>query len=205
MTIRGMGRVRRILQPVVNLFSPRVIILVYHRVIDLPSDPQLLCVKRKHFEEHLEVLRKRSCPERLQKVGLAVEGKRLHRAVIVTFDDGYADNLLYAKPLLERYDVPATVFVTSGYVGQKRSFWWDELESLLLHSMKLPEQLELTLAGKHYYWELGASAQYTHEAYEAHRHWNVSEKKKRQRSSAGLSFAAPIAATDVRTGATENP
>ena len=176
MRIRGMGRVRRVLQPVVNLFSPRLIILVYHRVIDLPSDPQLLCVKRKHFEEHLEVLRKRCYPTRLQKIGPAVEGKRLHRPVIMTFDDGYADNLLYAKPLLERYDVPATVFVTSGYVGQKRSFWWDQLENVLLHSMKIPEQLDLTIAEKYYHWELGASAQYTHQSYEAHRDWNLSEK-----------------------------
>ena len=177
MKIRGMGRVRRIVQPVVNLFSPRVIILVYHRVADLQSDPQLLCVKPKHFEEHLEVLRKRCRPTALQRIGPALfEQKRLCRGAIVTFDDGYADNLINAKPLLERYGVPATVFVTSGYVGQKREFWWDELERLLLHPMRLPEHLELNLAGNRCKWELGASARYTDEGYKHNRQWNLSQK-----------------------------
>jgi peptidoglycan/xylan/chitin deacetylase (PgdA/CDA1 family) len=86
------------------------------------------------------------------------EGQRLKRAVAVTFDDGYADNLLAAKPLLERYDIPATVFVTTGCLEGGRGFWWDDLESLLLRAGELPPTLDLRINGKPFHWDLGAAA-----------------------------------------------
>jgi peptidoglycan/xylan/chitin deacetylase (PgdA/CDA1 family) len=76
------------------------------------------------------------------------------RAIVVTFDDGYADNLSNATPLLERFHIPATVFVTSGYVGSRREFWWDELEQLLLQPRELPTDLQLTIGQKIYHWQL---------------------------------------------------
>jgi peptidoglycan/xylan/chitin deacetylase (PgdA/CDA1 family) len=65
--------------------------------------------------------------------------------VVVTFDDGYRDNLHVAKPLLERYEVPATVFVASGYLG--REFWWDQLDRILPRRATLPNQVSLTIGG----------------------------------------------------------
>jgi peptidoglycan/xylan/chitin deacetylase (PgdA/CDA1 family) len=65
--------------------------------------------------------------------------------VVVTFDDGYRDNLHMAKPLLERYEIPATVFVASGYLG--REFWWDQLDRILPGPEALPERLTLKVGG----------------------------------------------------------
>jgi peptidoglycan/xylan/chitin deacetylase (PgdA/CDA1 family) len=172
-TIPGIGRLRQIVRPVENLFAPRAIILLYHRVAELPSDPLLLAVTPQHFAEHLEILRRRCCPTPLSGVKESLSGeKRLRKPVVVTFDDGYADNLINAKPLLERYEVPATVFVTTGYVTQYRSFWWDELESLMLGPHKLPERLCLKLAGGIYKWQVGTRANDNH-AVSAHLRWNI--------------------------------
>jgi len=92
-------------------------------------------VLRRHFEP-------------LALGDLLTRKRRLRRpAVAVTFDDGYADNLREARPLLERYDVPATVFVTSGQLGGDREFWWDELERLVVHDAPLPARLPETLTG----------------------------------------------------------
>lgn len=93
-----------------------------------------------HFGEHLEVLRKYGQPIRLQQLTQAHrDGNIPHHAVVVTFDDGYANNLNNAIPLLERYHIPATVFIATGQSGRKREFWWDELDRLLLQPGILPE------------------------------------------------------------------
>jgi peptidoglycan/xylan/chitin deacetylase (PgdA/CDA1 family) len=92
---------------------------------------------------------------------------------VITFDDGYADNLHNAKPLLERYDVPATVFVSTGYVKSQREFWQDELDKIFLQPGRLPDILQLAVDGQSYRWELGAASAYGDAAYQNHCGWNV--------------------------------
>jgi len=150
---------------------------LYHRVADLQLDPQLLAVTPEHFAEHLEILTRYSRPMSLQGLIVALRNGCLPRqAVVVTFDDGYADNLSCAKPLLERYDIPATVFVTAGYIGGKREFWWDELERLILEPGGLPEVLRVNINGSVSQWELGEASDYSDESYRQHCHWNVEQK-----------------------------
>lgn len=91
--------------------------------------------------------------------------------VVLTFDDGYGDNLHVARPLLERHAFPATVFVTSGYVGRRREFWWDELERILLVSDSLPDTLRLSIGTGTHVWELGDSG---HERLTDNDSWNLS-------------------------------
>lgn len=174
MRIRGLARLRRVARRLRNQFAPGGLILLYHRVAEVGSDPWSLCVTPQHFAEHLEVLRKHTRPMRLQQLTQDLQNrKRLHPSVVITFDDGYADNLHNAKPLLERYDIPATVFVTGGYIGQEREFWWDEMDRLLLQPGTLPEALCLSVNGSTYQWELGESAYYSEDAYQRHRCWSA--------------------------------
>jgi len=114
-------------------FASDGLILMYHRVADVDTDPFSLCVTPRHFREHLEVLREFTRPRRLRDMANDLRrGKALGGAVALTFDDGYSDNLHNARPLLERYDVPATIFLTTGQLGQRREFWWDELARMVL-------------------------------------------------------------------------
>jgi peptidoglycan/xylan/chitin deacetylase (PgdA/CDA1 family) len=114
---------------------PRKIILLYHRVTQVSSDPWKLCVSPEHFEEHLRVLKKYS-PVRLQELLECRHAGLGHTdcTVAVTFDDGYADNFEEAAPLLLRYRIPATFFIATGYVGAGREFWWDQLERLVFET-----------------------------------------------------------------------
>jgi peptidoglycan/xylan/chitin deacetylase (PgdA/CDA1 family) len=110
---------------------PGCAVLMYHRIAEEPWDPWELCVSPRHFAEHLEVLSRPGMALSLGQLAGAVRaGKVPSDSAIITFDDGYVDNLQTAKPLLERYGIPATVFVTSGYVGDRRGYWWDELKEL---------------------------------------------------------------------------
>jgi len=127
---------------------PRGIILLYHRVAEGTRDPQLLCVSPENFAAQMQVLRSAYRPGSLRALS---EAGWLNpwpsRTAVVTFDDGYADNLLNAKPILQRYDIPATVFVASGFVGTRQVPYWDELAHLLLRSPSLPSRLDLALKG----------------------------------------------------------
>jgi peptidoglycan/xylan/chitin deacetylase (PgdA/CDA1 family) len=59
--------------------------------------------------------------------GREIAGGRVRGpAAWLTFDDGYANNLRLL-PLLQRLDVPATVFVASGFVERGEAYWWDVL------------------------------------------------------------------------------
>jgi peptidoglycan/xylan/chitin deacetylase (PgdA/CDA1 family) len=174
MRLRGLSTLQRAASWVRRRFVSGALVLLYHRVGELPSDPQLLCVTPEHFAEQLEILRQYTQPISLQHLVRAYhDGHLPERAVAVTFDDGYLDNLVNAKPLLERYDIPATVFVTTGKLSHRREFWWDELDRILLQPGPLPPTLYLRTNGRDHQWELGEAAHYSVDAYRHHRSWNV--------------------------------
>ncbi|HSB13722.1 MAG TPA: glycosyltransferase [Bryobacteraceae bacterium] len=126
--------------------GPKALILLYHRVAEVQPDPWSLCVTPQHFAEHLDVLSSRWNVLRLRDLVRALQDGALpDRSIAITFDDGYADNLHNAKPILERYGKPATTFVSSGYVGNKREFWWDELERIVRRDGSLNLDLYLSL------------------------------------------------------------
>lgn len=144
-----------------NRLSPRGLILMYHRIAEPELDPWGLSVSPRHFDEHLQVIKKYFRPLSMQQLlGHLQRGQVPNRSIVLTFDDGYADNLQNARPLLERYDVPATIYLVTEALTEQRNFWWDELGWALLQPETLPESLELNLNGSQYSWQLGAARHY---------------------------------------------
>jgi len=123
--------VRSVLRRIKNRLRPvrsRPVILMYHRVATPTVDPWGLSVRPEHFRQHVVMLRERRTPLALSDfVARLRAGTLPDNAVAVTFDDGYVDNLREARPHLVAANVPATVFLTVGAVGQAREFWWDEV------------------------------------------------------------------------------
>jgi len=128
---------------------PRALILLYHRVTVRKTDPLRLCVSPERFREQLDVLRSGWPVVTLDELAEAVQrGHGLpRRAVAITFDDGYVDNLATAAPALTERNLPATLFVSTGHVERKRGFWWDRLERLLQESPAgAPPPLRVTVS-----------------------------------------------------------
>ncbi|HEY0055298.1 MAG TPA: polysaccharide deacetylase family protein [Pedobacter sp.] len=130
-------------------FENRVIVLMYHRIANRNSDPWQIAVSPENFEQHLQILKKSYQVISIPDLVRQLENKKIEtNCVCITFDDAYCDNYLYAKPLLEKYELPATFFVASDYIGQNKQFWWDELEKIILHSERLPFKLSTTIGGQ---------------------------------------------------------
>lgn len=146
-------------------------ILLYHRVTNLKPDPQWLCVSPGRFSEQMELLRRSFHPLPLgELVRHGQQGTLPSNAVAVTFDDGYADNLSEALPILEQFQIPATIFVATGHLEKEHEFWWDEIEALMLANQRA-DSLSLTLHGGTHTWMLSESPQTAANAAAAN--WNM--------------------------------
>jgi Predicted xylanase/chitin deacetylase len=129
------------------------LILGYHRISATQDDVYEVCVSPENFAGHMEAIRKYARPISLSKLVQCLKQDSLApKTVAVTFDDGYADNLYVAKPILEKHGIPATVFICTGYVGKE--FWWDELERLVISSRADPRALRLQLGEIQFQWNL---------------------------------------------------
>ncbi len=156
------GTARRVagrsLQAVGRLL-PSTVVLIYHRVAELTHDPQLLSVTPENFADHMSVVADLGTSIPLRHLARTdAHGRPPRRGVVVTFDDGYADNLEAAEPILRRTGVPATVFVSTGGLETGAPFWWDELETLLLRASDLPPAVSVALSGQRMHWDLRSAA-----------------------------------------------
>lgn len=117
----------------------KVNVLYYHRVNDIQNDRHLLCVTPENFEQQIKFLKHNYNILRFEE-----DWSRTDRnSVVITFDDGYMDNLTHALPILESEGVPATVFVSTGDMKKNCELWWDELETVLFIGESFPREFRL--------------------------------------------------------------
>jgi peptidoglycan/xylan/chitin deacetylase (PgdA/CDA1 family) len=129
----------------------QAIILMYHRVTAGPPGPYALSVTPEEFRAQLDAVRSRAEPSTLDGLSDAAERPR----VVVTFDDGYADNFEVAAPIAQSLEVPMAVYVTSGVLGDPAGLWWDRLDAVCerhgIRALESPQQaarsVEVTIGG----------------------------------------------------------
>jgi len=134
-----------------NRLDTPALVLLYHRVTTLQSDPQQLAVSPENFYAQLEYLKNTHAVLPIEEFHdcLTRRKKLPRRTVVITFDDGYADNYLEALPILNTLSCQALFFITTSLLNTQRELWWDDLERILLTQKYLPHELELEVNGHH--------------------------------------------------------
>ena len=98
----------------------------------------MLCVSLANFIEQLDYLATTARVVPVAEMVKALAENRLEDGMVaISFDDGYRDNLTVATPLLQSYGFPATLFVTTGFLGQD-GYWIDRLERMFFNNPSLP-------------------------------------------------------------------
>jgi peptidoglycan/xylan/chitin deacetylase (PgdA/CDA1 family) len=113
-----------------HLASQHVAIIAYHRIDEISRYPWSIApVTPRVFEREINFMRRRyqviSLEELMRKLGNFEAFT--HNTAVITIDDGYRDAYLNAYPVLKRYGLPATVFLTTGHIGTGELFWWDKV------------------------------------------------------------------------------
>jgi len=124
--------------PLRRRYSGLASILMYHRIVNRRCcttgfDPNLgLSVHIDDFEAQLAyIAAHHRCLSLPDAVAALSDGTLAPGAVVITFDDGYRDNLELAVPLLEKYGLPATIYVATGVISGNAAIWWYEQEFIV--------------------------------------------------------------------------
>lgn len=134
----------------------RALVLLYHRVLPATESAQsfsskAIIVSPATFERHLRFLQRHFSvlgPEEFRE-WLLSERDYPRPPCLITFDDGWKDNLTYARPALKARNLPAIIFLPMDYIGTGKAFWQERLSRLLFRLGQQPALRAHPLVARH--------------------------------------------------------
>lgn len=128
-----------------SIFKSHIVILIYHRIAPKEDIGFLKPLNPKIFEKQIEYLKQNYNIISLPELQDLVKNKCIpkEKTAVITVDDGYKDNYLYAYPILKKHNVPATIFLSAGNIEYNVPFWCDKISALIY----LTSKKELKLKG----------------------------------------------------------
>jgi peptidoglycan/xylan/chitin deacetylase (PgdA/CDA1 family) len=99
----------------------KIIVVMYHEVSKNVMYPfsNTLCTSADRFEEHLKFYNSNFSIISTRDMNIKTEKTKL----LITFDDGYVGNYLYAAPLLRKYNASALFFISTGFIDRSINYW----------------------------------------------------------------------------------
>jgi peptidoglycan/xylan/chitin deacetylase (PgdA/CDA1 family) len=139
--LSAMMRLRQ-LAPVPSMVS----IVTYHHIADddlsYAYDPGVADASPSQFRRQMELLARWGTPIGIDELLRAVDGAPLpNNAVMVTFDDGYRSCHDVALPILRDVGMPATFFIATSFIAERRLFWWEKIALVLSRARRVTAEL----------------------------------------------------------------
>lgn len=124
--------------------SNRLVVITYHRVIEDPVQADFDEIGLRQFRMHVDLYSRYFNVLRLTEAASLLQSRRLpSRAMCITFDDGYRDNVTAALPILMARGLPATFFVATGYLDG--GIMWNDI---VIESLSKTKECVLDLEDK---------------------------------------------------------
>ena len=113
---------------------------MYHRVLSQEMRAKTfshdgIIVDLKTFEKQIRYLKDNFNVITLEEFTLRLQnGNSFDKyTCLITFDDGWKDNYVFAYPVLQKYELPATIFLPVNYINKNKQFWQEELTRVLIN------------------------------------------------------------------------
>lgn len=124
-----------------------VLVLNYHGVIDQPqTDISVNHMSSKDFDEQISYFKSNfhilSLDDFIDQIHSGKPTSR--KSILITFDDGYANNYDYAFPILQKHKAPAVIFPVTGLIGTNKASWYDyfDLTKHLLNDSNISNKIK---------------------------------------------------------------
>lgn len=104
-----------------GLYNPSIPVLIYHHINEYEGD--MVTISPSDFERQMSYIKDNFNTIHFDEYLSYVENRKKFppRTCIITFDDGYYDNFVYAYPVLKKYNLKATIFVITSRIGEEGS------------------------------------------------------------------------------------
>ena len=126
--------------PINTFLSGKGIIFAFHRVVESKVGifNGILEISQDRFEFTINYLKWHNydfisldeLPERLKS-------KSNRKFAIITFDDGYKDNYTIAYPILKKYNIPFTIYLSTSFPDGMAIIWWYMLEEIIINNSSI--------------------------------------------------------------------
>jgi peptidoglycan/xylan/chitin deacetylase (PgdA/CDA1 family) len=124
-----------------GMASDRLLVLAYHRIGELPGpnypfQHEIMSATPEQFDRQLGFLKKHFHVTNFHELAEIEQAGRTipKNSIVITFDDGYADNYEVALPLLQKHGATAVVYLSTGFIDAQAPFWF---EMLSYHVMRM--------------------------------------------------------------------